>query len=195
VAHRALSDSDFFDILVDGGATASISKCLADFIKPPTTTNIRIKGFNGTYIAARIATIRWPISDDEGVRHVLQIRDTYFVASCPKRLLSPQHYSQQTHDHRGTYSTNFGDQVVFVFHKKKFQVTIPLSPFSNVGTFFAVLLATKSSLPLLKMPNHPMSLPLPFLPTLSSLMMKRMIWSYRRKTSPYLPTRMQTMSF
>jgi hypothetical protein len=49
------------------------------------------------------------------------------------RLLSPQHYSKQIHDHRGTYSTNFGDQVVFVFHKKNFQVTIPLSPSSNVG--------------------------------------------------------------
>jgi hypothetical protein len=63
---------------------------------------------------------------------VLQIPDTYFVASCPMRLLSPQHYSQQIHDHRGTYSTNFGDQVGFVFHKKKFQVTIPLSPSGNV---------------------------------------------------------------
>jgi hypothetical protein len=64
---------------------------------------------------------------------VLQIPDTYFVASCPMRLLSSQHYSQQINDHRGTYSTNFGDQVVFVFHKKMFQVTIPLSPSSNVG--------------------------------------------------------------
>jgi hypothetical protein len=137
VAHRALFDSDSFDILVDGGATASISNCLANFIQPPTTTNIRIKGFkgfNGTYSAARIGSVWWPILDDEGVRHVLQIPDTYFVASsCPMMLLSPQHYSQQIHDHRGTYSTSFGDQAVFVFHKKKFQVTIPLSPSSNVG--------------------------------------------------------------
>ena len=133
VAHRALFDSDSFDILVDGGATASISNCLGDFIRPPTTTDIRIKGFNGTYSAARIGTVRWPILDDEGVKHVLQIPDTYFVASCPMRLLSPQHYSQQINDHRGTYSTNFGDQVVFVFHQKKFQVTIPLNPSSNVG--------------------------------------------------------------
>jgi hypothetical protein len=133
VADRALFDSDSFDILVDGGATASISNCLDDFIQPPTTTNIRIKGFNGTYSAARIGTVRWPILDDEGVKHVLQIPYTYFVASYPMRLLSPQHYSQQIHDHRGTYSTNFGDQVVFVFQKKKLQVTIPLSPSSNVG--------------------------------------------------------------
>jgi hypothetical protein len=134
VAHRALFDSDSFDILVDGGATAaSISNCLDDFIQPHTTTNIRIKGFNGTYSAARIGTVRWPILDDQGVKHVLQIPDTYFVASCPMRLLSPQHYSQQINDHRGTYSTNFGKQAVFVFHQKTFQVTIPLSPSSNVG--------------------------------------------------------------
>jgi hypothetical protein len=133
VAHHALFDSDSFDILVDGGATASISNCLGDFIRPPTTTNIRIKGFNGTYSAARVDTVQWPILDDQGVKHVLQIPDTYFVASCPMRLLSPQHYSQQINDHRGTYSTNFGDQVVFVFHQKKFQVTIPLNPSSNVG--------------------------------------------------------------
>jgi hypothetical protein len=117
VAHRALFDSDSFDILVDGGA---ISNCLANFIQPPTTTNIRIKGFNGTYSAARIGSVWWAILDDEGVRHVLQIPDTYFLASCPMRLLSSQHYSQQIHDHRGTYFTNCGDQVVFVFHKKKF---------------------------------------------------------------------------
>jgi hypothetical protein len=57
VAHHALFDSDSFDILVDGGATASIPNCLADFIQPLTTTNIRIKGFNGAYSAARIGTV------------------------------------------------------------------------------------------------------------------------------------------
>jgi hypothetical protein len=181
-----LFDSDSFDILVDGRATASISNCLDDFIQPPTTTttNIRIKGFNRTYSAARIGTVCWPILNDKGVKHVLQIPDTYFVASCPMRLLSPQHYSQQIHDHRGTYSTNFGDQVVFVFHKKKFQLVS-----------FAVLLATKSSLALLKMPNHPRSLPLPFLHTMSLLMMKPMIWSYRRRPNLSLQPRMKRMSF
>jgi hypothetical protein len=43
VANRALFDSNSFDILVDGRATASIPNCLDDFIQPPTTTNIRIK--------------------------------------------------------------------------------------------------------------------------------------------------------
>ncbi len=133
VAHRAVFDSDSYDILVDGGATASITNCLNDFVTPPTKTTIRIKGFNGTSSTARIGTVKWPILDDHGVRHVLHIPDTYYVASCPMRLLSPQHYSQQIQDHRGTYSTNYGDQVLFVFHGGQFQATLPLSPTTNVG--------------------------------------------------------------
>jgi hypothetical protein len=119
--------------LVDGGATASITNCLDDFVRPPTKTTIRIKGFNGTSSTARIGTVKWPILDDQGVRHVLHIPDTYYVASCPMRLLSPQHYSQQIQDHRGTYSTNYGDQVLFVFHNGQFRATMPLSPSTNVG--------------------------------------------------------------
>jgi hypothetical protein len=34
------------------------------------------------------------------------ILDTYYMESCPMRLFSPQHYSQQIKDHQGTYSTN-----------------------------------------------------------------------------------------
>jgi hypothetical protein len=114
-AHRAVFDSDSYDILVDGGATASITNNLNDFVKPPQKTDIRIKSFNGTSSNARVGTVKWPIVDDNGVRHVLKIPNTYYVESCPMRLLSPQHYSQQMKDHRGTYSSNYGDQVRFVF--------------------------------------------------------------------------------
>jgi hypothetical protein len=133
VAHGAVFDSDSYDILVDGGATASITNCLDDFVRPPTKTTIRIKGFNGTSSTARIGIVKWPILDGQGVRHVLHILDTYYVAFCPMRLLSPQHYSQQTQDHCGTYSTNYGDQVLFVFHNGQFHATMPLSPSTNVG--------------------------------------------------------------
>jgi hypothetical protein len=110
------------------------------------------------------------------------------------RLLSPQHYSQQIHDHRGTYSTNFGNQVVFVFHKKKFQVTIPLIPSSNIGILRSA-------------PGHqvfscfaedakPPKEPAPAIfASLSALMMKPMIWSSRRRLNPSLPSRIPTMSF
>jgi hypothetical protein len=66
-------------------------------------------------------------------RNNAQNRDTYYVPSCPLRILSLQHCSQQTKDLRGTYSANFGDQVIFVWNKSKFRVTVPLSPTTNIG--------------------------------------------------------------
>jgi hypothetical protein len=133
VVHRAVSDSDSYGILVDGGATASISNCLDDFVRPPNKTNIRINGFNGTSSTAQIGTVKWPILDNNVIHHVLHIPDTYYVASCPMRLLSPQHHSQQIQDHRGTYSTNYGDQVLFVFHEGQCRATMSLNPATNVG--------------------------------------------------------------
>jgi hypothetical protein len=110
-AHQAASstdssrvhfDSDSFDILVDGGATSCISNTLSDFITPPTSSTVRVKGFNGTTSSTKVGTVVWNILDDAGKRHALTIRNTYYVPACPLRLLSPQHYSQQEHDARGT---------------------------------------------------------------------------------------------
>jgi hypothetical protein len=99
-AHRAVFDSDSYDILLDGGATASITNNLNDFVRPPQKTTIRIKGSDGTSSNARVGTVKRTILDDNGVRHVLKIlEDTYYVESCPMRLLPPQHYSQQIKDH------------------------------------------------------------------------------------------------
>ena len=130
---RAIFDSDSFDILVDGGATSCISNSLADFVKPPKASSVRVKGFNGTTSSTRVGTVVWHILDDSGHRRTLRIQNTYYVPACPLRILSPQHYSQQTKDLRGTYATNFGDQVLFVWNRGRFKCTMPLSPATNVG--------------------------------------------------------------
>jgi hypothetical protein len=130
---RAIFDSDSFDILVDGGATASISNNIADFLKPPRASKVLVKGFNGSTSATQVGTVSWPVLDDEGRHRSLKIPNTYYVPSCPIRLLSPQHYSQETNDHRGTYSTNFGDHVLFIWNKGRYRATLPLSSSNNVG--------------------------------------------------------------
>jgi hypothetical protein len=127
-------DSDSFDILVDGRASACISNNLADFIKPLKTSAIRVKGFNGTTSSTKVGTVRWSILDDSsGQERTLEVRNTYYVPACPLRLLSPQHYSQQQNNHRGTYSVNFGDQVVFVWNNGRFKTTMLLTAVTNVG--------------------------------------------------------------
>jgi hypothetical protein len=130
---RTIFDSDSFDILVDGGATSSISNNLDDFVSPPRPSRIRVQGFNGTTSATQVGTVKWTVLDDSGLRRTLTIPKTYYVPDCPLRLLSPQHYSQVTNDYRGTYSTNFGDHVLFVWNRRQFKATLPLSAHTNVG--------------------------------------------------------------
>jgi hypothetical protein len=129
---RAIFDSDSFGILVDGGATACISNNIADFIKPPKTSAIKVKGFNGSSSSTRAGTVSWTVLDDTGYRRTLTIPNTYYVPACPLRLLSPQHYSQEINDLRGTYSTNFGNHVLFVWSRGRYRATLPLSSSSNV---------------------------------------------------------------
>jgi hypothetical protein len=119
--------------LVDGGATSCISNSLSDFVKPPTASTVRVKGFNGTTSSTRVGTVLWHILDDSGRRQSLRVHNTYYVPACPLRILSPQHYSQQTNDLRGTYSINFGDRVQFVWNQGKHRAAMPLSPTTNVG--------------------------------------------------------------
>jgi hypothetical protein len=130
---RAIFDSDSFDILVDGGGTACISNSLSDFIKPPKASRVHVKGFNGTTSCTKIGTVSWQVLDDTGHRRIFKIPNTYYVPECPLRLFFPQHYSQETRDHRGTYSTNFGDHVLLVWNHGKHKTTLPLSASSNVG--------------------------------------------------------------
>ena len=109
---RAIFDSDSFDILVDGGATSCISNSLSDCVTPPQDSTVKVKGFNGTTSSAKVGAVIWNMLDDSGKRHALKIDDVHCVPACPMRLLSPQHYSQQENDLRGTYSTNYGDRVL-----------------------------------------------------------------------------------
>ena len=125
-------DSDSFDILIDGGATASISNSLEDFVTPPVTSSVRVKGFNGTTSATRVGTVIWHILDDSGRRHALEIPHTFYAPASPMCLLSPQHYAQELNDDRGTFAANFGDQVVFMWKQRRFRATVSLGA-NNVG--------------------------------------------------------------
>jgi hypothetical protein len=73
---RPIFDSDSFDILADGGASACISNNHADFIKPPKTSAIWVKGFNGTTSSTKVGTVRWSILDDSGQERTLEVCNT-----------------------------------------------------------------------------------------------------------------------
>ena len=128
-------DSDSYPILVDSGASYTISNDINDFIKPPKESNIRIKGYNGSYSKTKVGTVKWNIQDDNGKVHSITLPGTYYVPDAEIRMLSPQHWAQVTNDIRGTSSTTFGDIMVLRWNKLKYQKIIPICPkgTNNVG--------------------------------------------------------------
>jgi hypothetical protein len=70
---RAVFDSNSFDIFVDGSATACISNNLGDFVKPPKTSSVCVKGFDGTTSSTKVGMVRWAILDDSGRRHNIEV--------------------------------------------------------------------------------------------------------------------------
>jgi hypothetical protein len=84
-------DTDSFDILVNNGASRSITKNRKDFIDTPCLVYTIIKGYLGTSDASLIGTVRWTIADDQGLEHNIILPNTILDEKAKKRILSPQH--------------------------------------------------------------------------------------------------------
>jgi hypothetical protein len=128
-------DSDSYQIMVDNGASYSITNNIDDFIKPPDEKGAKIKGFDGSITRALVGTVRWKIMDDKGKVHNITLPRTSYVPNAETRLLSPQHWAQTSDNKRGTFCTTYGDCMVLRWDNKKYKKTIPICPTrtSNVG--------------------------------------------------------------
>jgi hypothetical protein len=77
------------------------SRCLTvsrrDFV-PGTLSkcNVLVSGVGGTIKCELQGTVKWTIQDDQGRAHDLLVPDTPMCEALPHRLLSPQHWAQET---------------------------------------------------------------------------------------------------
>jgi hypothetical protein len=128
-------NSDSYQIMVDNGASYSISNNIDDFIEPPTKIGPKIQGFAGSITTSLIGTVQWYITDDDGRTHFIILPNTSDVPTADIRILSPQHWAQTTNDLRGTLCVTYGDCFLLKWDKKRFRKTIPisLSTTKNVG--------------------------------------------------------------
>jgi len=69
--HRVHFDTDSYDILVDNCCSKSITNCLEDFITPPKSSRMIIKGFNGATATTKVGTVQWKLQDDNGKVHTI----------------------------------------------------------------------------------------------------------------------------
>ena len=131
-------DSDSFEILVDNGASRSITNNKKDFIDTPRLARTLIEGYSGTSEASLIGTVKWTIADDQGLEHNIILPNTILDKKAKMRILSPQHWSQTVNDHYpkryGALCATLDDQILLMWKQRLYVRSIPLEPNkANVG--------------------------------------------------------------
>ena len=129
--------SDGQQLMVDNGASASITPYLTDFIVPPQPINSKVKGIRGHTQAMYKGTVQWKVQDDLGQSHHFTLPNSYFIASAPSRILCHQHLAQIAKDNYplplGTGEVT-GDEYIQLFRNQcKYVKTIKLDLRSNIG--------------------------------------------------------------
>ena len=129
-------DTDSAHVGIDNRASGCFSHISTDFVGPLKDSNRIVKGFGGTRTSSvKIGTLKWTWLDDQGKSWTHYIPNSFYSPAGGVRLLSPQHFAQQTGDLTGTGSTTNGRQVTLHWQNRTANLTIPLSPLDNVATF------------------------------------------------------------
>jgi hypothetical protein len=140
-------DTDSYPIKVDNCCTRSISFDINDF-DPDTlvpTSDLSVSGFVGDANTPilQMVTIVWHIVDDQDENQTIRIPNSYYVPGGRSRILSPQHWAQESEDNApipyGTQCVTTSDAVVLKWNQLKHTKTIPIDPTgNNVGTMWTV---------------------------------------------------------
>jgi Reverse transcriptase (RNA-dependent DNA polymerase)/GAG-pre-integrase domain len=136
-------DTDSVPIKVDNCCTRTMSPYITDFVGVMTPVSGKyVQGISGTSSAIlNQGTIRWKITDDDGATRTILIPNSYHVPMVRTRLLSPQHWAQQSKDdkpkQKGTWCATYAENVVLHWNQGKYQKTIKLDKNgSNVATMW-----------------------------------------------------------
>jgi hypothetical protein len=137
-------DSDSVPIKIENCCTQTMTGYRDDFI-PSTIVAINgkhVTGFAQTKTRiSHIGTVKWNITDDQGIQHDICIPNTYYVPESNFRLLSPQHRAQEANNtfpyQDGTWSATYRDRVVVKWNQKKYTKTVTIDPTKgNVATMW-----------------------------------------------------------
>jgi hypothetical protein len=120
-----------YDIIIDNGASISITSDLGDFVGNPKPVNIPIIGASAASKATLMGTVKCCIEDDDGVVHDILIPNTVYSAGTSNKLLSPQHWTQEARDRypnaNGTWCATLDDRVILFWNQQKYKNSL-LSP-------------------------------------------------------------------
>ena len=98
-ALNAIFDSDSIPIIVDSGATVTLSNSKHDFVSyTPYTTPRMVTGITSGLSLEGHGTISWQVVNDLGIAVPFIIHNAQYVPQLPTRLLSPQQLLEQDAD-------------------------------------------------------------------------------------------------
>jgi len=104
-----------------------------DFTGKLQKFNVTIQGFNGSTKIKFKGTWKFRIADQQGTVHNVMIPNTLFASEAPYHLLSPQHWSQQSKDPKGTYCIIKQDKMILFWEGGKLSKQVTLDNDSNCG--------------------------------------------------------------
>lgn len=129
-------DSDAQSIGIINRASACISHCIDDFVGKMTPTRRTIIGYNKSNTSnLQMGTLRWKWTDDEGLPHVHPIPNSFYSPAGFCRLLSPQHWAQQSKDK--TYSITTDTDTSLEWGNGKHKKTVPFGTNDNIATLYS----------------------------------------------------------
>ena len=135
-------DSDSFIVGVDSHASRTLSNSKRHFVgKIMPIQRKHIKGIDGQLEIKGIGTIKWKITDDEGMAHTLTIPNIFYVPKLDTCILSPQHWAEEAGDdfplQNGTQSITQARNEILIWNQRRYKRTIPHDPATNTPRFRA----------------------------------------------------------
>jgi len=131
-------DTDSGPMEVDNCCSTCMSSRWEDFEDDLVAVKYNVKGVGGAR-GVMIGTMNFTCQDDNGMVHRHRIPGSHFAPGLEARLFSPQHFAQSKGDThplpRGTKESTYEDCVVLQWDQRKYRMTIPLDPRTNVATF------------------------------------------------------------
>jgi len=110
-------------LILDTGATISVTNCTADFVTPiRPVQHTTLQGIAAGLSIKGLGTVKYSVSDDSGTLQDLVIPDVLYVPDCPSRLLCPRQLLASTRDPTATMQVN-GNGIVISFRNSR--ITVP----------------------------------------------------------------------
>ena len=130
-------NSDTQSLMIDDGASGSITNHKEDFIEEPLKISRKVKGIKGYLRAMHRGTIQWMIEGDNGLVHAMTVQGVCLVPEVTTRIMSPKHLARQAQDHspkpEGTGSITTSKSTTLFWNQRVYHKTAELDPKLSVG--------------------------------------------------------------